>query len=120
METIETIARWHRETFPDTSLLKQLEKFQEEKKEWQKSQRITNEGLIVGDIMELADMQIVACGLARFDSVEAIFAFRRVAEELEHTACATIDLQRAVEAKMKVNRNRQWCNNNGLYRHKED
>lgn len=120
METIETIARWHRETFPEATLLSQLEKFREEKKEWLESQHITDDGLIIGDIMELADMQIVACGLARFDSTEAIFAFRRVAEELEHSMYATIDLQNAVESKMKVNRKRQWRNNNGLYKHKED
>ena len=120
MESIESIARWHRETFPEATVLSQLEKFREELKEWHESQRITSEGLIVGDITELADCFIVCCGLARFNNVEALFTFRTVAQELENSMYASIDLEQAIMKKMKVNRSRRWVNNNGVYRHKED
>ena len=120
MESIESIARWHRETFPDATVLSQQKKFQEELKEWHESQHITDQGLILGDITELADMFIVACGLARFNNADALFAFRTVSEELSHSMYPTIDLEMAIMKKMKINRARKWENNDGLYRHKED
>lgn len=117
-EPIESIARWHRETFPDATLLTQLEKFNEEKKEWQASQHITPQGLILGDIYELADMFIVACGIARFNHADAMYNFRAVAEELHNCRYATIDLEDAIDAKMEINRARKWKNNKGYYKHK--
>lgn len=118
-ESIESIARWHRETFPDATLLTQLEKFKEETQEWHNSQHITDEGIIVGDISELADMFIAACGIARFNRIDAIFNFMYVADELENSTYASIDLEQAIDAKMEINRARKWNNKDGYYKHKE-
>lgn len=118
--TISDIAQWHKETFPDATLRKQMEKFQEEKKEWLASQHITDEGIIDGDITELADMVIVACGCSRFSDLEAIFQFRTIANELEPSRFATIDLEKAIDDKMNINKTRTWNNNNGFYKHKAE
>lgn len=119
-ETLESIIAWHRETFPDETQLGQWEKFREEKIEWEQSKHITDDGLIVGDITELADCFIVCCGLARFNNLEALYAFRTVAAELENSIYATVDLEEAVDAKMAINRGRTWTHNGGHYKHKED
>lgn len=119
-ESIETIARWHRETFPDATLRTQLEKFQEEKKEWEQSRHIEPTGIISGDVSELADMFIVACGISRFRHVDAMWNFARVATELEQSYFSTTDLEHAVDAKMEINRARHWNNNGGYYKHTED
>lgn len=118
-ESIESIARWHKETFPDETLLGQLNKFQEEKKEWQASQHITETGAIMGDVSELADMFIVACGISRFGHIDAMWNFARVAHELEHSCFSSGDLEHAIDEKMEINRSRKWKHIDGNYHHTE-
>lgn len=109
-ESIKSIAEWSEHTFPDATLDGQLQKFKDEKREWWDSER--------DDILELADMFIVACSLTRFNSPEAMFCFGRVEEELCHSAFVTQDLEKAVDEKMAINRKRQWNFSNGQYQHK--
>lgn len=117
-ESILTIAQWNKETFPDATCYSQLVKFKKELQEWEQSQHITDHGLIVGDIDELADCMIVAASLARFNNLEAIFAIRRVENELNNSMYATKDLERAVDDKMATNRKRVWRKEkDGTYQH---
>lgn len=119
-ESILSIAQWHAETFPDATLLQQNLKFKEELGEWIASTHVTDQGLILGDMLELADMFIVACGISRFAHVDAMFSFRTVASQMEHTHHTSKDLEKAIDAKMEINRARTWNNNNGYYKHKDN
>ena len=110
IETIESIIKWHAETFPDATLAGQLEKYNEEITEWHRSNH--------QDINELADIVIVACGLARFCTQEAIEAFAFVRTWLNSSKFDRYDLFKAIEAKMAINRNRNWDFKNGKYKHK--
>lgn len=116
-ESILTIAKWHEETFPDTDFNGQMEKWFEERIEWQSSCNPTQHG----DILELADMFVVACGLTRFNSTEAMFCFARICDELASSGFATQDLEHAIDAKMERNRARAWKKqDNGTYHHIAD
>ena len=116
-ESILTIAKWHEETFPDTDFNGQMEKWFEERIEWQSSFNPTQHG----DILELADMFVVACGLTRFNSTEAMFCFARICDELSNSRFATQDLEHAIDTKMKCNRARAWKKqDNGTYHHIAD
>lgn len=99
-ETVLTIAKWHEETFPDATLRDQLLKFEEEKKEFSESK----------DIMELADMFIVACGVCRFDCLAAAECFDYIPDLLANFggtgACALF--QSCIDKKMEINRKRTW------------
>ena len=112
-ETIYTIMRWHAETFPDATLEGQLVKYQEELNEWIESN--------YSNASELADMFIVACGIARFDLQEGFFHIADVydwyasAEELQLAG-----LEDAVNKKMEINRQRKWNKGNGEYKHTEE
>lgn len=102
-ESIKSIIQWHEDTFKDATLEGQIDKFMKEWQEWQESR----------DIYELADMYIVACGIARFDSVLAIDYF------FDISVIGTKGLQEAVDEKMKINRQRKWNFENGQYQHEE-
>nr|DAO76774.1 MAG TPA: Protein of unknown function (DUF550) [Microviridae sp.] len=116
-ESILSIAKWHEETFPDTDLKGQIEKWFEEKNEWQASLKPARHG----DISELADMYIVACGLTRFNSMEAMFCFMRICDELCHSGHSTQELEHAIDTKMERNRARAWKKqDNGTYHHIAD
>lgn len=110
IETVESIIDWSKKAFPDATMTGQQDKFKEEKDEWNASN--------CSDIAELADMFIVACSIARFDTVEAMFCMERVAHELYHSTFATQDLERAINNKMRVNRARSWEKRDGQYKHK--
>ena len=114
-ESIESIAQWSRETFPDATLIGQLNKFKDEKEEWEETPCNTED-----ELFELADMFIVACSVARFSATEAMYCFRSVAEKLEISCFATQDLERAIDKKMEINRARKWCIKSGNYQHTED
>ncbi len=109
-ETIETIARWHSETFKDATLDGQIEKFYEELNEYNEE---TN-------LQELADMFIVACGISRFDSVVALEYFDVVFKALldwKTFGCRVL-LQTVIDEKMQKNRKRVWNKTgNGTYHH---
>lgn len=101
-ETIKTIVEWHEKTFPDATLDGQIEKFVEEEGEYNENP----------NLLELADMYIVACGISRFDSILALKYFAKVRRKLNNriwARCGGNDVFRAVvEDKMKKNRNRVW------------
>lgn len=105
METIASIIKWHEETFPNATLLGQEEKFQEEFIEWNNAKGTENE------IKELADMFIVACGVARFDVTCELFAI------IDQNIYDFVEFQEALDNKMKLNRSRVWEKKDGLYKH---
>lgn len=107
-ESILSIAQWHKDAFPDATLDGQKLKWLEEKREWKESLRPATEGFVCGDVNELADMFIVACGLTRFSDTEAMFCFDSVVRELCSSLFATSDLENAIDKKMERNRARSW------------
>jgi hypothetical protein len=112
-ENIKTIIEWHEQTFPDATLDGQKAKFEEEIAEY-------NESVCME---ELADMFIVACGIARFDSVAAIEYFVAVFQGLLSwkTVGAYMLFKITIDEKMAKNRKRKWNKaNNGSYHHIAD
>lgn len=117
-ETWETICKWHKKTFPDATLVGQIEKFDEERCEFM------NEADADKKILELADMYIVACGVERFDVNKA----NALKDEIVSHLCGFLPdmplMQRhemlwvAIREKMRVNRRRKWRKLNGQYKHK--
>lgn len=109
-ETIDTIIKWHTETFPEATLDGQIEKFEEEEKEYQETPYATEESLY-----ELADMVIVSAGIARFNYTEGIRMLCYTIDNAEFTVC---DIWQAVEKKMEKNRKRIWNKTaDGQYHH---
>lgn len=106
-ETILSIAKWHEETFPDATLEGQELKYRDELMEW------TDSGC--KDVTELADMLIVACGIARFDIKEGMFYIADVMDWASE--CCMPSLMDAVQEKMKINRQRKWTIGKGNYQH---
>lgn len=109
-ETIDTIIAWHKNTFKDANLEGQKAKFDEELAEY-------NEAV---NVQELADMFIVACGIARFDSVIALEYFAVVFKALASWKIlgAVGVLQTVIDEKMVKNRKRIWNKiGNGTYHH---
>lgn len=120
-ESILSIAQWHKDAFPDATLDGQRLKWMEEKREWKESLRPVTKDLVCGDVKELADMFIVACGLTRFSNAEAMFCFSSVVQELYSSLFATSDLENAIDEKMEHNRARIWKKQaNGSYHHVDD
>lgn len=111
-ESIETIIKWHRDTFPDANLDGQIEKYNEEYDEFYSSD--TAEDMI----SELADMFIVVCGIARFSAMDALFYFHEVDHELGKSNISFQDLSNAIDKKMEKNRKRVWAKTQeGAYHH---
>ena len=106
-ETIETIMQWHKETFPDTTLEEQMDKFLLEYAEWTESDE-TN---------EIADMFIASCGIARFSILEFSKVFSIIIDTLFHCRLKEEDLVEPITSKMAINRKRKWHKVNGEYRH---
>lgn len=120
-ESILSIAQWHKDTFPDATLDGQRLKWMEEKREWKESLRPATEDFVCGDVKELADMFIVACGLTRFSDTEAMFCFGCVERELCASLFLESDLENAIDEKMERNRSRVWKKQtNGSYHHTDD
>lgn len=112
-ETIKSIILWHEQTFPDATLEGQIEKFDDELSEYGESECLE----------ELADLFIVACGIARFDNVSALVAFERVCEILKLWRVnygKPVPLQMAIDNKMKINRKRKLGCNKGYYQHVDE
>lgn len=109
-ETILTIAKWSEETFGDNITLEgQIKKFEDELDEWLDSDR--------EDIMELADMAIVACSVARFSFADTIDLFQRISYELSRTLYTGEELEKAITKKMRINRKRKWAVGKGNFQH---
>lgn len=114
METIETIIQWHKETFPDTTLEEQEKKFLIEFDEYIEA---------IGkdeQTKELADMQIVAYGIARFNRERSQVLTDKVLKYAEKFKHNLDDLNEAIQEKMAINRKRKWQYANGEWRHKND
>lgn len=120
-ESILSIAQWHKDTFPDATLDGQKLKWIEETYEWKKSLHPATEDFVRGDLDELADMFIVACGLTRFSNTEAMFCFGSVEQELYDSLFSQSDLEEAIDKKMERNRARIWKKqDDGSYHHSDD
>ena len=99
-ESILSIAQWHQQTFPDAELVDQITKFDEEYNEYRHDPSFE----------ELADMFIVACGIARYDTTTAMGYFFIVSSELENRKeiAASVLFGLAIDKKMAKNRERTW------------
>lgn len=114
-ESIASIIAWHTKTFPDATLDGQIEKFLEERVEYATATTAKHK------IEELADCFIVACGIARFNPVYGSCFISNAFEMFTKDGNATIaKLQDAIDAKMRVNRNRKWGKGKGNYQHVEE
>lgn len=109
-ETVESIAKWHKETFPGSTLEAQNDKFVKEFEEWRESG--------YQDILEIADMYIVACGLKRFSELAFTACMTIITCECYKQGITTQMLENAVNKKMEVNRKRIFEYNNGMYQHR--
>lgn len=111
-ETIKTIIEWHEQTFPDATLEGQRAKFEEELGEYEEAR----------SMLELADMFIVACGVARFDSAWALRCFGIVSKKLRtwETLGVAGALQLTIDEKMAKNRKRVWNKTGGGTYHHEN
>lgn len=108
-ETIDTIIKWHTETFPDATLDGQLAKFEEEYNEWYKTEFDSEE-----ELYETADMIIVSAGIARFDYAMGLDFLKSSLLKANNKS----KLWQAVEKKMKKNRKRIWNKTaDGQYHH---
>lgn len=101
------IAQWHLSTFPETQLADQLLKLDEECREAIETD--------FNDILELADVFIVSATLWKRFNAPIGMAFIQLMTGRENFHL----LIKAVEDKMKINRNRVWKKVNNIYRHQE-
>lgn len=109
-ETIKSIILWHEQTFPDATLEGQIEKFDDELSEYGESECLE----------ELADLFIVACGIARFDFIEALPCFAKVERLLkvwEKISVSRRAFEVVVNEKMQKNKKRKWTIGKGNYQH---
>jgi hypothetical protein len=112
-ETVETIIQWSKDTFGDNITLEgQIKKFEDELDEWLESDR--------EDVVELADMAIVACSVARFSFADTIDLFQRISYELSRTLYTGKELEKAIAKKMQINRQRKWGIGKGNFQHIEE
>ena len=112
MESIKSIIDWHTETFPEASLDGQITKFLDERVEYicatTPEEKLT----------EMADCFIVACGIARFNIVYGSRFLGEAFDMFTEAKDVTIDaLQKAIDAKMAINRQRKWGKGKGNYQH---
>ena len=112
MESIKSIIDWHTETFPEASLDGQITKFLDERVEYICA--TTPEEKLI----EMADCFIVACGIARFNIVYGARFLGEAFDMFTEAKDVTIDaLQKAIDAKMAINRQRKWGKGKGCYQH---
>lgn len=112
-ETIKSIIEWHEQTFPDATLEGQIEKFDDELSEYGESECLE----------ELADLFIVACGIARFNFIEALPCFAKVERLLklwEKISVSRRAFEIVVNKKMQINRKRKWGKQGNSYQHIEE
>ena len=118
-ETIKSIIEWHEQTFPDATLEGQLQKYQDELQEYYEADEKDAYGKAA--LMELSDLVIVACGIARFNLVQGLDAFDDALHMINHASCFCVEeVNEAVQEKMAINRNRKWGKGKGNYQHVEE
>lgn len=112
-ELIDILKKEHEETFKDVTLEAQLDKFVDEQQEYEDAENCLEEA------RELADMIIVAAGIARFaprfvDEVIIPYILREIGDEnnLNSVICYM-----ALE-KSLINKDRKWDKKGGKYQHK--
>lgn len=112
-ELSDILKKEHEETFKDVTLEAQLDKFVDEQEEYKNAENCLEEA------RELADMIIVAAGIARFaprfvDEVIKPYIQREIGEEnnLNSVICYM-----ALE-KSLINKDRKWDKEGGKYQHK--
>lgn len=110
-ETIETIMQWHKETFPDTTLEEQMDKFELEAKEYDQATKREEK------IKEFIDMNIVCYGIKRIKETASKPFEDRLLSIRADLRMTLGEHRRALESKMEINRKRKWHKVNGEYRH---
>lgn len=113
-ETIASIVAWQEEVFPDASLSKQLEKYQDERDEFQAATKNRDR------VAELADMFIVGCNVSRFSAYAALECFEDIAYLIRMNGISHHKFHKAIDEKMAINRRRKWDSLGGKYQHKEE
>lgn len=114
-ETIKTIIEWHEQTFPMADLQGQLQKFDNEVKEFWECELLSEDAAT-----ELADCFIVACGIARFSAAEAAGAFSFVDSYIAAEIKFKEMFENAIQNKMAINRKRKWKKQGNSYQHVEE
>lgn len=114
-ETIKSIIEWHEQTFPDATLEGQIEKFDDEVKEFYEAELLSDEAAT-----ELADCFVVGCGIARFSFLSAMNAFSFVLDYLVGEDEFAKKFLSAVENKMAINRKREWNKIGNKFQHIEE
>lgn len=113
-ENIKTIIEWQEQAFPDATFNGQRDKFEDEIEEF------INAKIKLEKLMELADCFIVACGIARFDSVVAMIYFAKIDSIRAMHEISPASLATAIDDKMTINRQRHWGYKDGQYQHIEE
>ena len=112
-ELIEILKKQHKETFKDITLEAQLDKFVDEQEEFEQAENCLEEA------RELADMIIVAAGIARFAPrfVEKVLKPYIEKEIGKENNLNSIIAYMALE-KSLINKERKWSKKDGKYQHK--
>lgn len=112
-ELIEILKKEHTETFKDVTLEAQLDKFVDEQQEF------INADNCLEEARELADMIIVAAGIARFaprfvDEVIHPYIQRKIGDEEKiNSVICYMALEKSL-----INKERKWDKKGGKYQHK--
>lgn len=111
-EDVATIMQWHKDTFPMATWAGQLEKWEEERKEFDNAIDSTEK------LKELVDMFIVACAIMRFNVPRGAACMTDVCALREHFNFSFLRWKEEIAKKMKKNRARKWeYLGNGNYHH---
>lgn len=112
-ELIEILKKEHEETFKDITLEAQLDKFVDEQEEFEQAENCLEEA------RELADMIIVAAGIARFaprfvEKVLKPYIEKKIGKENNlNSIIAYMALEKSL-----INKERKWEKKGGKYQHK--
>lgn len=111
-EDVATIMQWHKDTFPKATCAGQLEKWEEERKEFDNAIDPTEK------LKELVDMFIVACAIMRFNVPRGATCMTDVCALREHFNFSFLRWKEEIAKKMAKNRARKWeYMGNGNYHH---
>lgn len=111
-EDVATIMQWHKDTFPKATCAGQLEKWEEERKEFDNAIDPTEK------LKELVDMFIVACAIMRFNVSRGAACMTDVCALREHFNFSFLRWKEEIAKKMAKNRARKWeYLGNGNYHH---
>lgn len=111
-EAMSVLKKEHEETFKDITLDAQLDKFCDENQEFYDAENYLEKS------RELADMFIVAAGIARFapkfvDMVVLPFLMHKTDNEYNEELIIQLALEKSL-----INKNRKWDKKGGKYQHK--